>query len=102
MRASLARQFLLAWAIGVAALVLAAAVDDRFAALFVVSGVMLLLVAVRALTNDRAWERLRARLPIYTRSDLGRLWFGTGVFMLGSGWLAGGAIGLLLLFGYRG
>jgi hypothetical protein len=100
---SLLEQLLIAWLIGFPAIVLAGNVDERFIALCGVSGLLLIAGAIRALTNDRDWERFlasqrRGRFG-YPRGRLPRLWFGLGVSVIGAGFALAGVLGLLAVFG---
>ena len=98
---SLLGQFVLAWAIGFPAIVLAGEVDERFAALFGLSGLLLIGMAIRAVTNDNDWQSLlasqrRGRFG-YPRGRLPRLWFGIIVFIIGMAWTLGGVLGVLAI-----
>lgn len=96
---SVLAQFLGAWAVGIPAVLLAAEVDEAFALALAVPGVLLLGAAVRALTNDRAWRRFLAAVRFYPQGRTARMCFGGVTFMLGTGWLFGGLVGLLVVLG---
>lgn len=94
---------MLAWLIGFPALVLAGEVDDRFGALGTISGLLLIGMAVRAVTSDRDWERFvasqrRGRFG-HPRGRAARLWFAGLTFLIGLGWTLAGLLGILAVFG---
>ena len=94
---------MLAWFIGLIAIVLGGEVDDRFITLCGVSGLLLIGMAVRGVRSDRDWERFlasqrRGRFG-YPESRLARLWFGLITFIIGLGWTFGGLLGVLAIFG---
>jgi hypothetical protein len=86
---SLRVQFLLAWAIGIVAIVAANRVDDGFLALALITGPLLLSLGVRVLLDER----------VFPRSAALRTLAGSLLFMAGSGWTFGGIAGLLVLLG---
>ena len=82
---------------------LAGEVDGRFAALFGLSGLLLIGMAIRAATNDKDWESFlaaqrRGRFG-YPRGRVPRLWFGIVSFIIGMGWTVGGVLGVLAILG---
>ena len=93
--------FVAGWAIGIVSVLLAGGVAQGFAVLFGVSGVLLLLSATLALTNDQEWATFagRSHLP---RGQTSRLWFGALTFICGTGWAFGGMVGFLVLIGLGG
>ena len=102
---SLLAQFLLAWLIGFPAILLAVEVDPRFGAACVVSGLLLIGGAIRALGSERDWERFvasqRARPGgfAYPSGRDARLWFAAGFSIIGAGFVLGGVLGVLAIFG---
>jgi hypothetical protein len=98
-------QFLLAWLIGFPAVFLAAEADSRFIAACAVSGLLLVIGAVHALSNEREWERFltsqrsRPGGAAYPRGPGARLAFAVGTAIIGVGFLVGGVLGVLAIFG---
>lgn len=99
---SLAAQFGIAWLIGFVAIGLGIAIDDAFAVLLAVSGLLLATMAVRGLTNDRDWNRFvtaASGASRYPRGQGARLVFCAITFVIGTGWIVGGVVGLLTALG---
>ena len=102
---SLLAQFLLAWLVGFPAAVLAAAVDSRSIAAWVVSGLLLIGGAIRALSSERDWERFvasqRARPggSAFPTGPDARRWFAAAMSIIGAGLVVGGVLGGLAILG---
>ena len=69
------------------------------------SGLLLIGGAIRALSSDRDWERFaasqRARPggSAYPAGRIGRRWFTAGMSIIGAGFIVGGVLGVLAIFG---
>ncbi|HVL94548.1 MAG TPA: hypothetical protein VM266_01675 [Solirubrobacteraceae bacterium] len=99
---SLATHFISACLIAAVAIGLGIAVDDAFAALLSVSGLLLATMAVRGLTSDRDWRRFTTAPSGATRHLRGqgaRLIFCAITFVIGTGWIVAGVVGLLTALG---
>ena len=94
-------RFVVAWAIGLAAIFLMD-VHDGLGSLLLPSGLILIWAGVALARNPREWDLLMASIGPRRARHLpgwGRWVFAVGLAVIGAGWALGGVLGVLAIFG---